>query len=119
MGRDLFLKQELDGKDITQFIYRKGEQPSHTTPYPENDYFEERHPFAPTKKVRFSTDGKQLVPLTDENGIPKLDSAGKQIFIPDKSPKQLRGITFKRRFVKDRRHIHSTIANIIILYSNT
>ena len=39
-----------------------------------------------------------MVPLTDENGIPKLISAEKQIFIPGKSPKQLRGITFKRRF---------------------
>ena len=98
MGRELFLKQELDGEDITQFIYRKGEKPNDTTPYPKNDYFEEQYPSALNKKVRFSTDGKQLVPLTDENGIPKLDSAGKQIFIPGKSPKQLQGITFKRRF---------------------
>ena len=98
MGRELFLKQELDVEDSTQFIYRKGEKPNYTTPYPENDYFEEKHPSALNKKVRFSTDGKQLVPLTDENGIPKLDSAGKQIFIPGKLPKQLQGITFKRRF---------------------
>ena len=34
MGRELFLKQELDGEDITQFIYRKGEKPSDTTPIP-------------------------------------------------------------------------------------
>ena len=98
MGRELFLKQELDGEDITQFIYRKGEKPNDTTPYPENDYFEEQYPSASNKKVRFSTDSKQLFPLTDKNGIPKLDSAGKQIFIPGKSPKQLQGITFKRRF---------------------
>ena len=98
MGRELFLKQELDGEDIKQFIYRKGEKSNDTTPYPENDYFEEKSPSTLGKKVRFSTDGKQLVPLTNENGIPKLDSAGKQIYIPGKSPKQLRGITFKRRF---------------------
>ena len=86
MGRELFLKQELDGEDITQFIYRKGEKPNDTTPYPKNNYFEEQYPSALNKKVRFSTDGKQLVPLTDNNGIPKLDSAGKQIFIPGNHP---------------------------------
>ena len=58
MGRELFLKQELDGEDITQFIYRKGEKPNYTTPYPENDSFEEKHPSALNKKVKFSTDGK-------------------------------------------------------------
>ena len=85
MGRDLFLKQELEGKDITQFVHRNGEKPNYTTPFPENEYFEERQSnlsLETGKKVRFSTDGKQLVPLTNESGTPKLDSAGDQILIP-------------------------------------
>ena len=93
-----------ENDDISKlYVFRKGDKVYENTPLSEACYFMETKTADDEEQknsysVSFDADGTQLVVKMDLDGNPEYDTSGNYVMIPGKSPDQLQGITFKRKF---------------------